>query len=157
PQNAPMTIDANTGAHWRPHRGGALMAWAQPEEDRPAEWPVERDPHWPDLILRSQGGVGRLSPFWNEIARDLTPDSYLFTAGLYTVTPDSKPLIGPVADVDGLYLNTGYSGHGIMGAPSGSRLLADLIAGHVPSIDNPFNPGRFATWTRPPESEKIVL
>src|SRR6478735_168720 len=36
PQDAPMTIDANTGAHWRPHAGGALMAWAQPETDRPA-------------------------------------------------------------------------------------------------------------------------
>jgi sarcosine oxidase subunit beta len=88
PQDAPMTIDANTGAHWRPHAGGALMAWAQPETDRAATWPVERDPTWPDLILRSDRGIARLCPFWNEITPGLAPDDYLFTAGLYTVTPD---------------------------------------------------------------------
>jgi sarcosine oxidase subunit beta len=157
PQDAPMTIDANTGAHWRPHAGGALMAWAQPETDRPATWPVERDESWPDLILRSDRGVSRLCPFWNEIAPDLSPDRYLFTAGLYTVTPDHKPLIGPANEIDGLYFNTGYSGHGIMGSPSGSRLLADILAGNVASADNPFHPGRFASGTRPPDVEKIVL
>ena len=157
PQNAPMTIDANTGAHWRPHAGGALMAWAQPEIDRPATWPVERDESWPDLILRSDRGIARLCPFWTEITPGLTPDSYLFTAGLYTVTPDHKPLIGPANETAGLYLNTGYSGHGIMGSPSGSRLLADLLAGTIPNADNPFHPGRFATGAKPPDIEKIVL
>jgi sarcosine oxidase subunit beta len=157
PQGAPMTIDANTGAHWRPHAGGALMAWAQPETDRAATWPVERDPTWPDLILRSDLGIARLCPFWNEITPGLAPDDYLFTAGLYTVTPDHKPLIGPANETDGLFLNTGYSGHGIMGSPSGSRLLADLLAGTVSSADNPFHPGRFATGAKPPDVEKIVL
>ncbi len=157
PQNAPMTIDANTGAHWRPHRGGALMAWAQPEIDQAAAWPVERDESWPDLVLRSEKGIARLSPFWSEIAATLRPDSYLFTAGQYTVTPDQKPLIGGTGDLDGFYLNTGYSGHGIMGSPSGSRLLADVIAGTVIPADNPFDPGRFAAGTKPPDVEKIVL
>jgi sarcosine oxidase subunit beta len=157
PQGAPMTIDANTGAHWRPHAGGALMAWAQPETDRAATWPVERDPTWPDLILRSDRGIARLCPFWNEITPGLTPDDYLFTAGLYTVTPDHKPLIGPANETGGLFLNTGYSGHGIMGSPSGSRLLADLLAGTVSNADNPFHPGRFATGAKPPDIEKIVL
>jgi D-hydroxyproline dehydrogenase subunit beta len=157
PQDAPMTIDANTGAHWRPHAGGALMAWAQPETDRPATWPVERDETWPDLILRSDRGISRLCPFWDEITPGLTSDRFLFTAGLYTVTPDHKPLIGPANEIDGLFLNTGYSGHGIMGSPSGSRVLADILAGSVGSADNPFHPGRFAAGTKPPDVEKIVL
>jgi sarcosine oxidase subunit beta len=118
---------------------------------------VEPDPAWPDLVLRSEGGIARLCPFWNEIERDLTPDRYLFTAGQYTVTPDQKPLIGPANQTVGLWLNTGYSGHGIMGSPSGSRLLADLLAGREASADNPFHPGRFANGTKPPDVEKIVL
>jgi sarcosine oxidase subunit beta len=157
PQNSPMTIDANSGAHWRPHAGGALLAWAQLEIDRPATWPVERDSSWPDLILRSARGVSRLCPFWNEITPDLTPDQYLFTAGQYTVTPDHKPLIGPANETEGLVLNTGYSGHGIMGSPSGSRLLADILAGTATRADNPFHPGRFATGAKPPDVEQIVL
>lgn len=157
PQNAPMTIDANTGAHWRPHRGGALMAWAQPETDRPAAWPVERDDSWPDQVLRSANGIARLSPFWKDVAKDLGPDSYLFTAGQYTVTSDQKPLIGSAGNLAGFFLNTGYSGHGIMGSPSGSRLLADVIAGKVVPTDNPFSPERFAVGTKPPDVEKIVL
>ena len=157
PAGAPMTIDANTGAHWRPHRGGAIVAWAQPEVDQEATWPVETDPAWPDLALRSTRGVGRLSPFWRELAADLAPADYLFTAGLYTVTPDHKPLIGPANETMGLWLNTGYSGHGVMGAPSGSRLLADLMASRVLAGDNPFHPGRFAAGTKPPDLEQIVL
>ena len=157
PAAAPMTIDANTGAHWRPHRGGALVAWAQPEVDREATWPVETDPAWPDLALRSARGVGRLSPFWRALGAELTPDDCLFTAGLYTVTPDHKPLIGPATTVAGLWLDTGYSGHGVMGAPSGGRLLADVMASRVLAEDNPFHPGRFAAGTRPPDVEQIVL
>ena len=157
PQDAPMTIDANTGAHWRPHRGGALLAWAQPEEDRKADWPVERDPAWLDLILRSNEGVRRLCPFWNEVEPDLSAQNTLFTAGLYTVTPDHKPLIGAGQTVQGLWFNTGYSGHGIMGSPSGSRLLADLLAGKTKASDNPFDPGRFAIGAKPPDIERIVL
>jgi len=157
PAGAPMTIDANTGAHWRPHRGGAMVAWALPGSDREATWPVETDPAWPDLALRSETGVGRLSPFWRGLAAELTPADYLFTAGLYTVTPDHKPLIGPANETVGLWLNTGYSGHGVMGAPSGSRLLADLMASRVLAGDNPFHPGRFAAGTKPPDLEQIVL
>ena len=60
------------------------------------------------------------------------------------MTPDHKPLIGPAPTLAGLWLHTGYSGHGVMGCPSGARLLADLMTGRVRDLDNPFRPGRFA-------------
>jgi glycine/D-amino acid oxidase-like deaminating enzyme len=57
-------------------------------------------------------------------------------AGQYTMTPDHKPLIGATA-VEGLWVNTGYSGHGVMGSPAASRLLADLMTDAGPQV-NPF-------------------
>jgi glycine/D-amino acid oxidase-like deaminating enzyme len=40
--------------------------------------------------------------------------------------------------VDGLWVNTGYSGHGIMASAGGSRLLVDLVTGRATDADNPF-------------------
>lgn len=157
PQHGPMTIDANTGAHWRPYQGGALIAWAQPETDSPPAWPVPPDPGFPDLVLKDERGIGRIAPFWREVAHDLANDQISLIAGQYTVTPDHKPLIGPANETVGLWLNTGYSGHGIMGSPSGSRLLAEAMCGRLWNDANPFHPGRFAAGSKPPDVEQIVL
>lgn len=144
PQDAPLVIDADTGAHWRPHHGGALLAWGRPEAPSPAVFPVPVDPGFPDLVLRHADGVGRLAPFWRTLAPALPSSAIDFAAGQYTMTPDRKPLIGAAAETAGLWLHTGYSGHGIMGSPSGGRLLADLVVGRAGATENPFDPGRFA-------------
>jgi sarcosine oxidase subunit beta len=157
PQYGPLLIDANTGAHWRPHQDGALIAWAQPEKGGPPTWPVTPDPAFPDLVLKDPGGVSRLSPFWHDIVPTLDPGSIHLTAGQYTVTPDHKPVIGPAPSVEGLWLNTGYSGHGIMGSASGGRLLADIVSGKCIDPDQPFAPDRFARETKAPDVEQIVL
>jgi sarcosine oxidase subunit beta len=156
PQHGPVTIDANTGSHWRPHNGGALMAWSQEEPDAEPLWPVPPDRAFVDLVLRGAGGVGRLSPFWRDVATSGAPHSALLTAGHYAMTPDHRPLIGPAPQTPGLWLNTGYSGHGIMGAPSGARLLADLMTGARPTV-NPFAPDRFDNQTAPARTESVVL
>lgn len=156
PQYGPVTIDANTGAHWRPHNGGALMAWAREEVVADAQWPVRPDLAFAELVLRSEGGVGRLSPFWREFARSGVPQSALLTAGHYTLTPDHCPLIGPAPRTHGLWLNTGYSGHGIMGAPGGARLLADLMIGSQ-ATGNPFAPDRFEHQTASAPAETVII
>lgn len=156
PRGGPVTIDANTGAHWRPHRGGALLAWARPEADAEAVWPVEPDPAFTDLVLRSENGVGRLAPFWFGLSEGLSPGDMFLTAGQYTMTPDHRPLIGPAPGVEGLYLHTGYSGHGIMGSPAGARILADIMVdGH--ERGNTFSPSRFNGATHPPDVERVVI
>jgi len=53
------------------------------------------------------------------------------------MTPDHRPLLGPTA-IEGLYVNTGYSGHGIMGAPAGSRHLVDVVTKRVADDHNVF-------------------
>jgi sarcosine oxidase subunit beta len=132
------------------------MAWALPETDSDATWPVEPDSGFVDHVLRSAKGVSRLAPFWTEVASRLTADDILLTAGQYTMTPDHRPLIGPAPLTSGLFLHTGYSGHGIMGAPAGARLLADLMAG-VGNTANPFSPARFDGDLTPPDIEKVVI
>lgn len=155
PADAPMTIDAATGAHWRPHgRGGALAAWSQVEAPGPPQDPVPPDPGFPALVL---GGIARLSPFWQEVGPRLQPADLTLTAGQYTMTPDHHPLIGPVPGVVGLYLNTGYSGHGVMASPGGARLLAELLTGQRADTGNPFSPSRFTGAEPAATAESLVL
>ncbi len=66
-------------------------------------------------------------------------------AGLIDATPDAVPVIGPIASVPGLFLSSGYSGHGFGIGPGAGRLTADLVAGDSPIVDpTPFRFERFA-------------
>ena len=70
-------------------------------------------------------------------------------AGLYEMTPDHNPIIGPSGDVTGFYTIAGFSGHGFQHAPAAGRILADLITGRDPRFDvSPFAADRFAKATR---------
>lgn len=155
PQDGPVLIDANTGAHWRPHDGGAILAWARDEPDSTPSWPLLPDLAFTDLVLRDPDGVARLAPFWRGIADAGARPHDLLTAGQYTLTPDHRPLIGAAPRTSGLWLNTGYSGHGIMGAPAGARLLADLMTRAQPE-PNPFAPDRPKAVTATP-AESLVI
>ncbi|MBF6476068.1 MULTISPECIES: NAD(P)/FAD-dependent oxidoreductase [Nocardia] len=57
--------------------------------------------------------------------------------GAYDVTPDYNPIIGP-APVPGLFLATGFSGHGFKISPAVGRLVSDLLldgATRLPNVD----------------------
>jgi sarcosine oxidase subunit beta len=49
-------------------------------------------------------------------------------AGLYDLSPDHAPIVGPVDDVRGFYLTSGFMGHGFMMAPAVGKRLARMIA-----------------------------
>ncbi len=137
PQHAPMVIDQDTGAHWRPEKPGAALAWAQAHE--PAGEPVDDVRPNPMFVHEVMEAVSRFCPFWIDVAESLKAGQVYLSAGQYTVSLDDKPIIGPHPGLSGLYFNGGYSGHGIMGAPGGGRLLADLVTGTVSDQDNPFS------------------
>jgi len=149
PPQAPMTIDEDTGVHWRPALAGAWLLFTDPAtpESPPAD-NVPVDPAFAFQLLdpTSPFSVARVAPFWRAVwDRGAAP--WLLQAGQYTMTPDHRPLIGPLW-IEGLWVNTGYSGHGIMLGPAGSRLLVDLLTGKAES--NPFAPGRAFERREPP-------
>ena len=139
PPEAPMVIDDDTGAHWRPALRGAYLLFTDPAT--PPSPPTNNVPPDHDAALSvmnpaSRVSVARVVPFWGEVwARAVT--TWIVHAGQYTMTPDHRPLLGPTS-VDGLWLNSGYSGHGIMGAPAGSRHLIDVITGLIGGEENRF-------------------
>ena len=143
PREAPMTLSLDTGAHWRPEGAGAYLGWSgaleepprEPRDEVPADW------SFPALALAA---VTVFSPFWDDVVRNLPRDNVTVEAGLYELTADAKPIIGAAGVVDGLYFNTGYSGHGVMGSPAGGRLAVDLLLGRRSEAENPFRLSRFA-------------
>ncbi|WP_108661768.1 NAD(P)/FAD-dependent oxidoreductase [Acuticoccus kandeliae] len=65
-------------------------------------------------------------------------------AGMMDITPDAIPVISPIDSIPGLFVATGFSGHGFGLGPGAGRLAADLVAGTEPVV-NPyeFRIGRF--------------
>jgi sarcosine oxidase subunit beta len=145
PPDAPMTIHEETAAHWRPFLGGAqaLFTEADTPPSEPHD-PVPIDPDWAFGLLdpRSEHALARVAPFWSEVWAGGAPAAQWFLqAGQYEVTPDRRPYLGPLGP-DGLFLNGGYSGHGIMAGTGGSRRVVDLITGELDVDANPFQPDR---------------
>jgi len=150
PPGAPMTIDEDTGVHWRPALAGAWLLFTDPST--PPQEPTDAvtpDPSFAFQVLDplSPAAVARVVPFWRGVWDDGAAP-WILQAGQYTVTPDHRPLIGPTG-IDGLHVNTGYSGHGIMLSPAGGRAMVDLLRGATAPGENPFAVDR-AFADRPP-------
>jgi len=129
PRDAPMTIDESTGAHWRPALGGAYILLT--EAATPPSEPLWSVPTSADFAFRlldptSDDAVAHVAPFWADVWERGV--NWVLHAGQYEYTPDHRPFVGRTA-VDGLWLNGGWSGHGVMGSGGGSRLLLDAITG----------------------------
>jgi glycine/D-amino acid oxidase-like deaminating enzyme len=56
-------------------------------------------------------------------------------SGWIDSTPDAVPVISAVERMPGLFLSTGYSGHGFGIGPGAGQLAADLILGGTPAVD----------------------
>jgi sarcosine oxidase subunit beta len=142
PEGVPMTIEFETGAHWRPAGTGAHALWTAPA---PAGPPLDDVPTSAEFAFgllnpTSDHALARIVPFWKEVWASSRLQWWI-QAGQYTYTPDRRPLLGPTR-IPGLAVNTGYSGHGIMGSIGGSRRAVDAITGKLPPADNPFRADR---------------
>src|SRR5256885_11568874 len=138
PHSAPMIIDMSNGFHFRPEGLGFLMAWNDPEET--PGYQTDFDPAFIEKILvRAADRV----PCFENVA--VNPKRAW--AGLYEMTPDHHPILGPVPEVPGFFLANGFSEHGVMHAPATGKILSDLILNGKTDLVDAF----FFLLSRPPE------
>jgi sarcosine oxidase subunit beta len=118
PHSAPMIIDMSNGFHFRPEARGFLMAWNDPEET--SGFKLDFVPEFIEKIL--ERAAARVPVFEN-----VAVNPKRAWAGLYEMTPDHHPVLGESAEVPGFFFANGFSGHGVMHAPSTGKITADLI------------------------------
>jgi sarcosine oxidase subunit beta len=137
PHSAPMTIDMSNGFHFRPESLGFLLAWNDPTET--PGYKTDFEPAFIEKIL--ERAANRVPCFEN-----VAVNPKKAWAGLYEMTPDHHPILGPVPEVPGFFCANGFSGHGVMHAPATGKILSDLILkGHTDLIDaSLLNLARFA-------------
>jgi sarcosine oxidase, subunit beta len=134
PTSKIMVIDFDTTFYFHREGAGLLFGMGDPQEVPTFDTTVQWDflPQVVDVAVKRLPALAgaSISHAW---------------AGLYEVTPDANPIIGPVPEVEGLFLINGFSGHGFQHSPAAGRILADVIAGGNPCFDlTPFDLRRFA-------------
>ncbi|SFR40547.1 Glycine/D-amino acid oxidase [Halogeometricum rufum] len=128
--DGPICYDATEGAYFRPHPEGLLAGdGTETVAADPDAWDRAGDDWFvadATAVLEARAGHDA------DVARAW--------AGLCTATPDRKPLLGAVAD--GVYVATGWHGHGFMWSPaSGEAVAAAMLGGDA--LPDAFDPRRF--------------
>jgi sarcosine oxidase, subunit beta len=135
PSSRIMVIDFETTFYFHREGAGLLFGMGEPGETPTFDTTVQWDflPQVIDVAVTRLPALAdaSISHAW---------------AGLYEMTADGNPIIGPAHGVGGCFLINGFSGHGFQHSPAAGRILADVITGRDPEFDlTPFRAERFAT------------
>jgi sarcosine oxidase, subunit beta len=124
PDRRTLVIDAETSFYFHREGDGVLMGMGG--QDRPSfDTSV-------DEVFVADELIPRAVEVFPPVAEAGVRSSW---AGLYEMTPDRHPIIGP-APVPGLFIAAGFSGHGFQHGPIVGRLLAELLVdGRASSVD----------------------
>ncbi|WP_312909198.1 NAD(P)/FAD-dependent oxidoreductase [Natronosalvus caseinilyticus] len=125
----PMCYDATDGFYARPHPDGLLAGNGTEEREiDPDDYERGANPGFADELCErvahrfpeAELGEAEITRAW---------------AGVCTATPDGDPLVGERHD--GLYVATGFQGHGFMRAPAiGARIADEILGGEgIPAFD----------------------
>ena len=143
PDDIPMTIEAESGFHFRRRGDRLLLAMTDPKP----RWGTDASVDETLVEDRRRRLAARYAP-----AAGATVEGGW--AGLYDMTPDAHPIVGPVGD--GVYAACGFSGHGFMQSPAVGRALAEQILEGSSTFDlSPYALGRFEEGAVFPET--VVL
>ena len=133
-------LDTVAGIFCRPWAPGRTMVGVGGgDQHDPVDPDAYREQNDPDYPATAIAAIARRIP---AMARASYHTGH---AGLYDVTPDTHPMLGPVGPA-GLFVMAGFSGAGFKKGPAVGQAIAELIvAGHPTVVDlQPFRPGRFA-------------
>jgi len=145
PVNKLLVIDFDTSFYFHREGGGLLFGMGDPDEKPGFDITVR----WDFLPKVIEVAMQRLPALADAAV------SHAW-AGLYEMTPDHNPIIGPAADVEGFFTIAGFSGHGFQHAPAAGRVLADVITGRDPKFDRaPFALERFSARTTAAEANVV--
>lgn len=155
--NVPMTIEWESGFHFRPKDGRQRFAMPNLTADGRAEKGPDAAPASFDALAFPPLEVpASLEPWvraraaWRHPAfRDLEITSSW--SCYYEMTPDDHPVVGRVPDVDGLYIAAGFSGHGFMHTPATAQLIVEeMLDGKATTLDiSDLSLERFRSGRRP--------
>ena len=112
---------------------------------------------WDELTLPKRWALDRASPFETRRVLDPPVSSSVLSGikrnlavafpelanvpiveawgGMVETTPDVVPVIGPDPSLPGFYHATGFSGHGFGFGPGAGKVIAEMLAGEIPSHD----------------------
>ncbi|HVA21924.1 MAG TPA: FAD-binding oxidoreductase [Candidatus Micrarchaeia archaeon] len=130
----PMTVDLGTTLHFHGEGDGLLFglddAGAAPAGTMQVSWDVL------DRLIDLAA---------HRLPRALDATLRTAWAGLYEMTPDRQPFVGPAVGPEGLWLACGFSGHGFMLSLAVGESLAATMCGEPAAIDlGAFAPAREA-------------
>jgi sarcosine oxidase subunit beta len=115
--------------------------------DLDAQGDVEEGaPRW---RARIQEGISELLPALEQVGFPT------ISSGVYDVTPDRQPILGPLPELDGVQLAAGFSGHGFMLAPAIARILADAVEGRRDPALDVLDLARFEEGRTVPEPQVV--
>ena len=149
PANVPITrimvIDFETTFYFHREGVGLLFGISDPDEPPGFNTTV----NWQSLERVTRVAIARLPALADAGV------SHAW-AGLYEVTPDAMPIIGPAREIDSFFLINGFSGHGFQHSPAAGRVLADLMTGADPGMNvTPFAFERFTRGSLEPEGTVV--
>jgi len=141
-----LSLDRRFLEEWRTPR-----SW-EADEVSPFEHARILDPQANEGHIRQ--GLANLARAFPAFATARLTQSW---GGLIDVTPDAVPVIGPVEAVPGLFIASGFSGHGFGIGPGAGLLVADLVTGDSPCVDpRPFRLERLRPTSARPASPAAV-
>jgi sarcosine oxidase, subunit beta len=114
-------------------RGEIVMGVVDPTE-APG---VEQGSSW-DFLGRTAAMMVRKAPVLADVS------VIRQWAGMYDITPDHLPLVGPTDQLEGWWQANGWSGRGMLLGPYLTQLLAErFVTGRTPAHLDAFDPDRF--------------